>query len=290
MDTTALDTSAVAETSNAVIAWVMSDGIVYGGKALGALVILVILVIGLIAANFVRGMVTRSCDRAKLDKALSTFLGQMARWAVITMAVVAMFQTVAVQVTSFVAVLASVGFAIGLALQGSLGHFASGILLLVFRPINIDELVDVAGQTGFVREIGLFATQLVTPDQRLVTVPNGTITGSTIVNYSRLGRRRADVPIGVAYGTDLRKVEEVVVAAARSVPEVTQDEPIGFAFTEMAASNINFVVMPMCTADDYLTVLHKVRSACYVALEEAGIEIPFDQVVMHQAPTGSSSV
>lgn len=278
----AADAASIAEQTNAMLDWVLSDGIMYGAKALGALVILIV---GLIIAGFVRSMVVKACERGKLDKALSIFLGQMARWAVITMAVVAMLQTVGIEVTSFVAVLASVGFAIGLALQGSLGHFASGVLLLVFRPITIDELVEIGGQSGFVKEIGLFATQLVTPDHRLVTVPNGSITGTTIVNYSRLGKRRADVPVGVAYGSDLRKVEEVIVKATRSVPEVMEDEPVGFAFVEMAASSINFVVMPWCTADDYLTVLHKVRSACYDALDEAGIEIPFDQVVMHQAPT-----
>lgn len=264
-----------------MIDWILSDGVGYGLTFLGAIAILII---GLIVAGIARSLIVKACKRANLDAALTIFLGQMARWGVIAMAVIAMLQTAGFEVTSFVAVLASVGFAIGLALQGSLGHFASGVLILVFRPITIDELVEVGGQMGVVKEIGLFATQLVTPDYRLITVPNGAVTGGTIVNYARMGKRRADVPVGVAYGSDLKKVEEVVVNAVKAVPEVLDDHDIGFAFVEMAASSINFVVMPWCTAADYLTVLHKVRSACYDALEEAGIEIPFDQVVMHQAP------
>ncbi|MFK7928032.1 MAG: mechanosensitive ion channel family protein [Myxococcota bacterium] len=279
---TIADAASTAASAADTLTWAIEMVTTYAFPVLGALVILVI---GWIVSGWVGGLVVKACTRAKLDLALSKFLGQMAKYAVLVMTLIACLQTVGIQTTSFVAVLASVGFAIGLALQGTLGHFSSGVMILVFRPFTIGEKVDAGGHTGVVQEIGLFATVMLTPENKKIIVPNGSITSASITNYSAEGTLRADVGVGVAYGTDLKRVEEICIAAAKSVPEVLDEPGVGFAFTEMAASSINFNLMPWCNTADYLTVLHKVRSEVYNRLNAEGIEIPFDQVVMHQAPT-----
>lgn len=248
-----------------------------------ALLAIVILVIGWIVAGWVRSLIVKACGRAKLDTALARFLGQLGRYAVLVMTLIATLATVGIETTSFVAVLASVGFAIGMALQGTLGHLASGVMILVFRPFTLEDLVEAGGSFGVVKDIGLFATTLFTPDNKTIIVPNGSVTGGTITNFTRQGTLRATVDVGVAYGADLQKVQEVCIAAANSVDEVLEEPAVGFAFTEMAASSLNFALMPWSTTANFLPMQHKVRSAVYNALNEAGIEIPFDQIVVHQA-------
>lgn len=257
--------------------------------ALPVLGAIVILLIGWIVAGWVNRLVVRWTEKSSIDTALGRFLGQIARYGILLMTFIACLSTVGIQTTSFVAVLASVGFAIGLAMQGTLGHFASGVLILFFRPFTIGDFVEVAGRTGTVADIGLFATTITGLSNIKVIISNSAVTSNTIVNYTANGTRRADVAVGVAYGEDLKKVEEVCRRAAASVEEVLEDPEIGFAFTEMAASSLNFSLMCWCKAEDYLTVLHKVRSAVYDALNAEGIDIPFNQIVVHQADADSSA-
>lgn len=252
--------------------------------ALPVLGAIFILFVGWLVAGWVNRLVVRHTEKSKVDTALGRFLGQIARYAILVMTVIACLSTVGIQTTSFVAVLASAGFAVGLAMQGTLGHFASGVLILFFRPFTIGDFVEIGGRTGTVADIGLFATTITGLSNIRVIISNGAVTSNTIVNYTANGTRRADIAVGVAYGSDLKRVEEVCRKAAASVEEVLEDPAIGFAFTEMAASSINFNLMCWCDAPEYLTVMHKVRSAVYDALNAEGIEIPFDQVVMHQAP------
>lgn len=217
------------------------------------------------------------------SEALARFLSDMARWVIQAVAVIAAIEKMGVQTTSVLTLLASAGLAVGLALQGSLAHFASGVMLLIFRPFDIGDVVTAGGHTGQIVDIGLFATTMHTPDQEKIIVPNGAIAGGTIINITALGRRRGIVDVGVAYGTDVNKVVEICTKAASAVPQVEDAAGVTVAFTGMAASAIEFKVLYFTTGDDYLDGLHLVRKACYDALNAEGIEIPFDQVVMHQA-------
>ena len=220
----------------------------------------------------------------KIDEALARFLASLVRWLVLAMSAVVALGTMGIETTSFVALLASAGLAVGLALQGSLSHFASGVMLLLFRPFSIGDVVNAGGQTGGVEDIGLFATTLKTPGGDTIIIPNASITGGVITNHTREGRRRADIGIGVAYGADLAKVSSVLEAAARSVEEVLDDPGVGVAVTGFGASSVDFVVLVWSTVPNYLPMQHKVKVALYNALNEAEIEIPFDQIVVHQAP------
>jgi small conductance mechanosensitive channel len=256
----------------------------YFGLAKSLLIAVLILVVGWIVAKIVARIVVRAVERSKVDLALGRFLAAIARYAVLAAAVIASLGAVGVQTTSLVAVFASAGLAIGLALQGSLSHFASGTMLLFFRPIHLKDFVTIGGNTGTVDDIGLFATTLITPNNEKVIIPNAKITGDSIVNHTALGTRRGIVSAGVAYGSDIAKVQQVLLGAVSKVDVVLADPAPEVAFVDLGSSSLNFDVKTWCEAPNYLDMLHKVRKAAYDALNAAGIEIPFNQIVVHQAP------
>lgn len=264
---------------DAVTGWALESGTTFLLRLFGGLLILAL---GWLIAKWAQRGVLGATERSKLDVALGRFLSQIVRWVILVGAAVSALATMGFEVTTFVAVLGAAGFAVGLALQGTLGHFASGVMLLIFRPLTIGDFVTIGGSTGTVREIGLFATTLLTPDNQTVFIPNGAVTGATIVNFTRQGTRRAEVDVGVAYGTAIADVEQACLAAAARVPEIHADPPLGFAFVEMADSSLNFKFRAWCAASDFLLVQHKLRSEIYNELNTRGIEIPFPQVVVHK--------
>ena len=247
---------------------------------------IVIFIIGNIVAGWVSGLVRRALTKRQLDESLVGFLGSLARWLVLAAAVIAALEAVGVQTTSLVALLGSAGLAIGLALQGNLAHFASGVMILIFKPYSVDHYVATAGHEGWIKEIGLFTTTMLTVDNETVIIPNGVATGGSLINYSKAGTRRAHVAVGVAYGSKVPQVIEVLTKAAKDSKFVDQSiEPV-IAFVGLGASSIDFLILAHCQPADYADMLHTVRTNAYEGLEAAGIEIPFDQLVLHKAPEG----
>jgi small conductance mechanosensitive channel len=265
---------------DAVVQWALASGTSLLLRLLGGLLILIV---GWLIARSVQRAVVAATGRSKLDVALGRFLGQLARWGLMIGVAISALATMGFEVTTFVAALGAAGFAVGLALQGSLSHFASGVLLLVFRPLTVGDVVEVGGKTGEVTDIGLFATTLKGPDNVLYYIPNGAITGGTITNFTRDGKRRSAVAVGVAYGTSLADVEAACAAAVARVPEALSDPAHAVAFAGMGASSVDFTLFVWSTAADFLTVQHKVRSEVYAELQARGIEIPFPQMVVHRA-------
>jgi small conductance mechanosensitive channel len=182
-----------------------------------------------------------------------------------------------------VAILASAGLAIGLALQGSLANFAAGVMILIFRPFDLGDKVTAAGNTGKVNDIGLFATTLVTADNETIITPNSSITSESIINHTTRGTLRGNISVGVAYGANIDQAIQVMEKACRESDLVLEDPAPSVAFVGFGASSIDFVVRPWATSGDYLTMLHNVRVNLYDRLNEAEIEIPFDQIVVHNA-------
>ena len=270
-----------AEATEEPSGWLDTDQLLEWGGNL--LMCLLILIIGWYVSKWAESLVLRAAERSKLDKAVASFLGSIARYMVLTATVIASLGQVGVETTSFVAVIASAGFAVGLALQGSLANFASGVLILVFRPFDLGDVVVVGGETGKVVDIGLFATTLVTPDNITIVIANASVTGGNITNFTRKGTRRGHIAVGVAYGADLKQVQEVCLEAAKKCPLVKTEPAPAIAFTEMAASSINFDLMVWSEVADFLAMQHEVRSHVYDGLNAAGIEIPFDQIVVHKA-------
>ena len=251
------------------------------GKQMG--IALAIFVVGWIASKWAHSLVLKVIRSRKVDEALARFLASIVRYLVLAAAVIASLGKVGVETTSLVAMLGTVGLAIGLALQGSLAHFAAGVMILFFRPFTLGDVISAGGHMGVVKDIGLFATTLNTPDNETVIIPNGSVTGGPLVNYTVLGTRRGKVQIGVAYGADMQKVQEVLLAAAKRTELVLEDPEPAVAFVGFGASSLDFIVFGWSTADDYLGMLHNLRVSIYDDLNAAGIEIPFNQIVVHNA-------
>lgn len=255
----------------------------YSTLITGAAKALLIFVVGWIAAKWANTLGLAVFRKRKLDEAVARFLAALLQYAVLAAAVVAALGSVGVETTSLVAILGSAALAVGLALQGSLANFASGVMVLIFRPFTIGDVITAGGHTGKVDEIGLFATVMITPDNQKIIIPNAQATGGSIVNLTVLGTRRVAVEIGVAYGTKPDEVMEILVKAAKSVDLVLDDPEPAAALTGFGASSVNYTVFSWANAADWLAVTGGTRVAVYNALNDAGIEIPFDQVVMHQA-------
>ena len=192
-----------------------------------------------------------------------------------TLKIIAVISKLGVQTTSFVAVLGAAGLAVGLALQGSLGNFASGVLLLLFRPIKKGDFVEAAGTSGTVNEISVFTTILMTPDNKKVIVPNSQVTGSVIVNYSATGTRRVDIVAGIGYGDDIAKAKEVLRRIVNSHSAVLQDPAPVIELHELGDSSVNFVVRPWVNSADYWRVYWDITEAIKLEFERAEIDFAF---------------
>ncbi|TPV94713.1 MAG: mechanosensitive ion channel [Myxococcales bacterium FL481] len=245
-------------------------------------VALLLLIGGWIVARWAKALTLRVFRKRQLDEAVARFVSGLVQYGVLAAAIIAVLETTGVQTTSFVALLGSLGLAVGLALQGNLGHFASGVLLLVFRPFGVGDVVTVAGSTGRVEEIGLFATTLIAPDNETIIVPNGAITAGTVVNITTRGTRRGAIEVGVAYGTEIELVMKLLKAAAQRAGGTLDGPEPAVAFIGFGASSLDFKVLAWSRAEDYLGMLHNLREETYKALNEAGIDIPFQQVVVRR--------
>lgn len=256
--------------------------------ALSALLAVVILVVGWTVSKWVGSAVKKACLKGKMQPELAAFLSSIARYIVLAATVISALGRVGVETTSLVAVFASAGLAIGLALQGSLANFAAGVMILFFRPFKLGDKITAAGHTGVVAEIGLFATTFDTPNVEKIIIPNSAITGGPIINITTMGVIRGTVNVGIGYGENIHDALVVIQKAAASADCVKQDPAPAVAFTNFGASSLDIAVHCHTDADDYLDMLHNVRVAIYDALNAEGIEIPFDQVVMHQAEAATA--
>jgi len=246
---------------------------------------LLIVAAGVWVSRIANKLSLRLARNAKLGESLARFLGQMARYAVLAAAIMAALKEVGVDVMGLLALFSAAALAVGLALQGSLAHFASGVMIMIFRPFDIDDVISAGGHTGKVEEVGLFATTLVTPDNHTIIVPNGAVAGGSIVNYTRRGFARGSVNVGVAYGSDVARITEILTKAAESVDTVMADPGVGVGFVELGGSSIDFTVFYHCDADAGVAIPTNgaVRKAVYDALNEAGVDIPYQTIVVQKS-------
>ncbi|PQJ34166.1 mechanosensitive ion channel protein MscS [Salinibacter sp. 10B] len=242
---------------------------------------IIILVVGRYIARWVRDLIRGGLDAPGADRTLTKFVGNFAYYGIFLLALFAGLETVGVETASFVAVLAAASFAVGLALQGTLANFAAGIMLLVFRPFSVGDYVDIAGETGFVREIQLFFTQLRTRDNRLIIVPNGDIFGATIENIFAYDEIRVDCDVGTDYPADIDETREVLLDAARSVDDRIEEKGEQAALVELGGSSINWQVRIWAEPDNYFRLKQELTRQVKYKLDEADIGIPFPQMDVH---------
>lgn len=242
---------------------------------------ILILVIGRWIAKGIRVLVKRLLEKSKVDPTLISFVGSLVYVALMAFIVIAGIQTLGVPTASFVAVVGAAGLAVGLALQGALGNFASGVLIIIFKPYKIGDFIEAAGTMGGVEEIGIFTTELKTPDNKTVIVPNAKITGDNVINYTVKGTRRMDLVAGVSYSADLDHVRKVLEGILAEDERFLKDPAPTIGVLELADSSVNFAFRPWVKADDYWDVFFDTQEKIKKRFDAEDISIPFPQRDIH---------
>ena len=266
------ETSAAAEK-------VMELVTTYAFEVIGALVIL-------IAGWMVAGWAGRTTRQAlekssRVDSTLAPFLSNIVRYLILALVVIAVLGQFGVETASVIAVLGTAGLAVGLALQGTLSHFAAGVVLLVLRPFRTGEVIDSGSQVGTVKEIGLFATVLGTADGIFVYVPNGQLLNSVLMNYSRNPTRRIDVVVGISYGDDVRKALSVALSLLEADSRILKDPAPETMVVALADNAVNINLRCWVNGGDYWPTLFDINKGIKLRLDTEGITIPFPQRDVH---------
>ena len=256
---------------------------VYGLRVIGAILVLII---GRMVAGWARGLARKALTKTDTDAAIVSFVSSLAYYMVMIFTWLAVLKQFGIETASLVAVLGAAGFAVGFALQGSLSNFAAGVMLLVFKPFRIGDVVDAAGVVGKVSEMRLFTTVLHSPDNIKIMVPNSKMFGDTIKNITAEDTRRVDMVVGIGYGSDIAKAMEIMKGLLEADGRVLKDPETQIAVGELADSSVNLLVRPWCATGDYWGVKLDFTRNVKEAFDREGIEIPFPQTVIHQANPG----
>ena len=251
---------------------------VYGLKIIAAIVIFVI---GLWVAKILKSVAKRVMKKRNVDETVGEFVRNFVYYVLLIFFILAAINQLGIQTTSFIAILGAAGLAIGLALQGSLSNFASGFLLIIFRPFKIGDYIEAAGTAGTVEKIQIFTTQLLSPDNKTIIIPNARITADNIVNYSTQGTRRCDLVFGIGYQDDIDKAKEILEELIAVDGRILKDPAPKIAVSELADSSVNFVVRPWVNAADYWGVYWDLTENVKKRFDAEGVSIPFPQRDVH---------
>jgi small conductance mechanosensitive channel len=250
----------------------------YGLNLIGAILILLV---GKWLASLFSRIIEKVMIKANVEKTLSSFTRHIIYFALLIIVIIAALNKLGVQTTSLIAVIGAAGLAVGLALQGSLANFAAGIMLVIFKPFKVGDLIEAGGALGVVKEIQIFNTILNTPDNKRIIVPNDKITGDKIVNFTGLDKRRIDLIFGISYTDNIKKAKEILEQVVDSNPCVLKEPKPTIAVSELADSSVNLVCRPWVSPQDYWNVYFDITEKGKIALEEGGITIPFPQRDVH---------
>jgi len=261
-----------------IIAKLQEWGAFYGLKIVAAIIVLIV---GRWIAKAIRKLVKKILIKRNVDPTLVSFVGNLTYIALLTFVIIAALAQLGIQTTSFIAVIGAAGLAVGLALQGGLANFAAGFLMIVFRPFKVGHFIEGAGATGIVEEIHIFTTQLRTPDNKTVIIPNAKLMGDNIINYSAKDTRRVDLVVGVSYTDDLQKVKQVLQDIVKKDSRILQDPASMIAVKELADSSVNFVVRLWVKTADYWDVYFDTTENVKKRFDAEGISIPFPQQDVH---------
>ncbi len=252
--------------------------ITYGTKLLAAIATLVI---GLWIVAIIVRVVKRVFERSNVDPSLRGFLGSMISILLKVLVYITALGVLGVEMTSFIAILGAAGLAVGLALSGTLQNFAGGVMILLFKPFKVGDVIDAQGYLGSVKEIQIFVTILTTPDNKTIIIPNGPLSTDSLVNFSTQETRRVDWTFGIAYGDDLDKAYAVLDRLIAADERILKDPEPFRALTELADSSVNIVVRCWVNASDYWGVYFKMNEEVYKTFDKEGLSIPFPQTDVH---------
>lgn len=257
---------------------IQSQVTLYGGQVVLALVALII---GWWLVNKISAWVSKSFHTGLPDETLAKFLSSGFEIALKVLLVISVASMVGIETTSFIAVIGAAGLAVGLSLQGSLSNFAGGVMVLIFRPIQVGEYISAQGFEGKVKDIGIFVTTLLTLDERTVIIPNGPLANGSIVNYSRHETRAVEVAIGISYSDNIKSAKEAMENVLKNDDRVLDDKPNIVAVSNLGDSSVDFLVRAFVRNEDYWGFFFDARPLLKDAVETAGATIPFPQRDVH---------
>lgn len=255
-------------------------GVAAGGNIIGAILIFVI---GRFLISLIKKMVSKLLEKRHVDAGIQSFVKSLVNILLTILLIIAVIGKLGVETTSFAALLASAGVAIGMALSGNLQNFAGGLIILLFRPYKVGDWIESQGVSGTVREIQIFHTILTTADNKVIYIPNGALSSGTVTNYSREDTRRVDWVIGVEYGENYDKVEETVRRIIAEDKRILADPAPFVALHALDASSVNVVIRVWVKSGDYWGVYFDMNKTIYSVFNKEGIGFPFPQLTIHQA-------
>lgn len=242
---------------------------------------IITLLIGLWVIRGICKVLQASMERSKVDPTLVPFLNSLTSWSLKVLLFVSVASMIGIATTSFIAILGAAGLAVGLALQGSLANFAGGVLIMVFKPYKVGDLIETQGQLGVVKEVQIFNTIIIAPQNKQVIIPNGVVSNGPIVNYTVEGVIRVDLSIGIAYDADIAKAKSVIMAVMEKHEKVLSTPAPFVGVSEMADSSVNLAVRPQCKPEFYWDVFFDINEQMKIALDDNNITIPFPQRDVH---------
>jgi len=254
--------------------WLLENGL----NIVGAILVLVL---GRIIAGILKNVLKKGLHKSKLDQTIVNFLGNLFYGLLITLVVLVALGQVGVETTSFIAIVGAAGLAVGFALKDSLSNFAAGVMLLVNKPFIIGDYVEAGGTSGSVNEIMLFATKLKTPDNKVVYVPNSSIIGGTITNYSAEATRRVDMVFGIGYSDDIDKAKDIILQLLSSDKRVLKDPVPQIVVSSLGDSSVNITVRPWAKKEDYWGLYFDMTEKVKKKFDAEGVSIPFPQRDVH---------
>jgi small conductance mechanosensitive channel len=260
--------------TEAIVAWVSS----YSINIIGALLIFIV---GKWLSRKVANFIAKLLQKNNVEQTLIGFLTNLIYYALVIVVIIAAAGKLGINTTSFLTIVGAAGLAIGLALKDSLSNFAAGVMLVLFRPFTIGDVVSTAGITAKVEKITIFNTMFCTPDNQLVIVPNNKIVTDIITNINAKDTRRIDLVVGISYSDDMAQTKAILEGLAKEDSRVLEDPPVTIAVSELADSSVNLVFRPWVKTEDYWNVRFGLTEKIKNALDEAGISIPFPQQDVH---------
>jgi small conductance mechanosensitive channel len=252
--------------------------VTYGPKLLMAIVVLVV---GLWLLKLILNTMDKIMTKKDVDPSLRPFLLSLLNTLLKIMLFISVLGMLGVQMTSFIAILGAAGLAVGMALSGTLQNFAGGVMILLFKPFKVGDVIDAQGYVGSVSEIQIFNTILKTPDNKTIIIPNGGLSTSSMVNYSTEEKRRVDWTFGIGYGDDIDKAKEVMKKLCDNDSRILKEPEVFIAVSELADSSVNFVVRAWVKAEDYWAVFFSMNENIYKTFNKEGLNIPYPQMDVH---------
>ncbi|MEM1408809.1 MAG: mechanosensitive ion channel domain-containing protein [Bacteroidota bacterium] len=253
-------------------------GVDYGLALLKAIIILII---GLWIIKAIRNGFGKLLDKRNIDDSLKPFLKSLLYNTLLVLLILSVLSTLGIQMTSFVAIIGAAGLAVGLALQGTFQNFAGGVIILILRPFKVGDYVEGGGHAGVIKEIQIFNTVMLTPDNKKIIIPNGGLSNDSITNYSAQPTRRVDMVFGIGYDDDIKKAKDLLETIVTGDERVLKDPVHQVAVSELADSSVNFVVRPWVNTADYWNVYFDMHEKIKLEFDKAGISIPFPQRDVH---------